>query len=213
MRHAAFRLGSASDACWSAMCIFPVMGINYLRSIGVCALAFAFLAGCSSINVTSQKNPSADLASLRTFDFTPSQTGSQATHSIVDSQIRNSVKSDLAGVGVTPAPQGASPDFLVVYSTSVVNIATTGSRGGVGVGLGVTPNVGVGVSAPVGTRTTIEQEGNLTLSFIDPRSNQEIWRSTATASLDGSNQDIQKIQDAVSKMIRDFQGARGRANS
>ncbi|MFL5811994.1 MAG: DUF4136 domain-containing protein [Bdellovibrionia bacterium] len=167
------------------------------------------IVGCSSIQVASQKDPNANLAGLRTFDFVPSPSD-QSVHSIANTQIKNSVTSNLDKIGVTPASPAERPDFLIAYNTSVFNIVNA-NQSSVGVGFGVVPGIGIGASTPVGSAST-EQRGNLTLSFIDPQKNAEIWRSTATASLDGSNRDVEKIQIAVQKMIGEFKDARDHGN-
>lgn len=168
------------------------------------------MVSCSNIQVTSQKAPNADLASLRTFEWQRPQPGGQA-NSIIDAQIEKSVQSNLAQIGVVPATPGERPDFLISYNTSVMNIVTQRSAGGVGVGMGVSPNMGVGVSAPIGNQIQTSEQGTLALSFIDPQKNQEIWHAAATASIDRTNRDVEKIQSAVQKMIGKFEDAREKA--
>lgn len=180
-------------------------------TIGLILLSSAAVGrmiGCSSVQVSSQQSPTANLADLRTYTFASTPAGAQSPNSIIQSQIKESVQSDLAKIGVTPAPPAAPPDFVIAYDTNVYNVVT-GNQSSIGVGFGAAPGVGVGASVPMSGKS-IEQRGNLTLSFIDPQKNMEIWRSTAIAGLDGTNKDVQKIQAAVQKMIADFEDARGK---
>jgi hypothetical protein len=166
--------------------------------------------GCSGIQVTSQEKPGADLAGLRTFEWQRPEPGGQV-NSIIDTQIERTVASELARIGVTPAPKGNHPDFIISYNTSVLNIVSQGSAAGVGVGMGLSHNVGVGFSAPIGVRTQTTEQGTLAISFIDPEKNVELWHATATTDIDRTNRDVQRIQDAIQRMILEFHRARGTA--
>jgi len=176
----------------------------------ICSALAVGMIGCSGIQVASQKDPNADLASLRTFEWKRPQPGG-AANSIIDSQIEKSVKSNLAQIGVEKAPEGKKPDFLISYNTSVLGIVSQRPVGGVGVGTRMSRHVGVGISAPIGVQTQTSEQGTVAISFIDPEKNQEVWHATATTSIDRSNRDVKRIQDAVQKMIREFEDARANA--
>lgn len=177
-------------------------------SLILASSAAVSLIGCSSVQVSSQTSPTVNLTDLKTFAFASPTAGAQPPNSIVQTQIKESVQSDLAKIGITPAPPAVPPDFVVAYTTNVYNVVT-GNQSSVGVGFGAAPGVGVGFGTPVGS-ANVEQRGSLILSFVDPQKNMEIWRSTAIAGLDGSNRDVQKIQEAVQKMIGEFEDARGK---
>lgn len=163
------------------------------------------------MKVSSQKDPAVNLSQYRTFDWAPAPASAPARNSLEDKQFRYSVQTDLAKIGVQPAQPGTQPDFYIAYAASTQNIVTGGSGVGLGVGVGVFPGIGVGVSAPVGSQTSVSQQGTFTLSFLDARKHDEIWRGTAIGTLEGSNQDTDTIQKAVREMVGDFENARQKA--
>jgi hypothetical protein len=181
-----------------------------MNRLGVCVIGAIALFGCSGIELSTQKNPNADLARLRTFDWQRPRPGG-SPNSIIDSQIEQSLQADLARIGLQPVRKGESPDFLISYNTSVLSIVTQGGGAAVGFGTTLNRHVGVGVTAPLATQVRTQERGSLAVSFVDPQKNEEIWHATATASIDRSNRDIRTIQTAVQKMVREFESSRGTA--
>src|SRR3954466_1795884 len=83
--------------------------------------------GCSNIKVTSQSQPGADLAGLRTFSWGQQPTGPK--NSIIHEQIEKTVIAELSKLGIEAAPPGRQPDFLVSYDTSITNVVSQSSAG------------------------------------------------------------------------------------
>jgi hypothetical protein len=144
-------------------------------ALGVAVLCMGLgmgLAGCSSIQVSSQQHPNADLASLRTFEWQRPRPGGP-TNSIIDAQIENAVAANLGQIGVKPVPEGGHPDFIISYNTSVLSIVGPGSSASVGMGMGmgsgrgagVSRSVGVGFSAPIAAQPSTQERGTVALSF------------------------------------------------
>src|SRR5690242_5600326 len=81
------------------------------------------MTSCSGIQVATQKDPNAELASLRTYEWQRPRPGGPS-NSIIDTQIEKSVQFELSRIGVEPAFEGKQPDFIISYNASVLNIVT-----------------------------------------------------------------------------------------
>ena len=172
-------------------------------------LAAAILAvGCTSAppQPTSMRDPQANFAALKTFGWDPAQ-DSQTTGqplSLVDSDIRAAITSELKRKGYVEAAAGTTPDMVLRYETGKAEI-TKGSPFSIGVGVGSygsSGGVGVGTSTS-GTRNVTE--GMLVLSVVDPARKAEVWNGRVSREL-GKNgtPNAALIHSAVADLLRDF---------
>lgn len=181
------------------------------RFLVVGSLTFAaavFVAGCASgpSQPVSMRDPQANFAAFKTFGWSaahsPEATGQPV--SIVDSDIRAAITSELKRKGYVEATAGTTPDMVLQYETGKAEV-TKGSPFSIGVGVGSygsSGGVGVGTSTS-GTRNVTE--GMLMLSVIDPARNAEVWNGRVSREL-GKNgtPNAALIRSAVADLLRDF---------
>lgn len=170
--------------------------------------AAAFVAGCASgpSQAVSMRDPQANFAVLKTFGWTAARSAEATGQpmSIVDSDIRAAIASELKRKGYVEAAAGTTPDMILQYETGKAEV-TKGSPFSVGIGVGSygsSGGVGVGTSTS-GTRNVTE--GMLMLSVVDPARNAEIWNGRVSREL-GKNgaPNAALIHGAVADLLRDF---------
>jgi hypothetical protein len=166
------------------------------------------LAGCTS-NPTqphTMRDPQANFAAFKTFgwDVTQSAQGQGQPISIVDSNIRAAITSELKRKGYEEPAAGAFPDILLQYETGKAEMVKSNPfRIGVGVGsYGNSGGVGVGTSSAATRNVT---EGMLVLRVIDPARKAEVWNGRVSRELGkGGTPDPALIQSAVSDLLSEF---------
>lgn len=176
--------------------------------LGLLLTAVILIGGCASspqpVHVT--RDPQANFAALTTFawDNGPETQASAPPISILDSNIRTAITSELQRKGYAEAIAGTIPQVLLQYETAAaekiksnpfsigIGVGTFGRNGGGG--------VGVGTSSARNVR-----EGTLVLRIIDPARNAEIWNGRVSRELakDGPP-DQALIQSAVGELLREF---------
>jgi uncharacterized protein DUF4136 len=172
------------------------------------ALVAVGLGGCAS-NPTqphTMRDPQADFASFKTFgwDVTESAQGQGQPISIVDSNIRAAISSELKRKGYEEATGGSLPDIFLQYETGKAEMVKSNPfRIGVGVGsYGNSGGVGVGTSSAATRNVT---EGMLVLRVIDPARKAEVWNGRVSRELGkGGTPDPGLIQSAVADLLTDF---------
>ena len=151
----------------------------------IVTLVFALLcgavgAGCANWTVRSESSAATRYGDYRSYAWA-NPSGSTGNR-FLDQRIRDAVASDLARRGIVPASDLEHADFLIDYSLAsgplVQTIVTPGAY----------PLVGVSGGAYVGAlpaaMTYVYSENNVTLDFIDPRSNKVFWHGAAAFSTD-----------------------------
>ena len=184
------------------------MKISALLLVAVVALS---LAGCSSVNITTDYDRAFDFASLKTYDWmatsasavTADQQAAMFQTSIVNKNIKNAVNANLAPKGLTQ--NSTNPDFYVISHLGTeqkVNVTNYGYGygarwGGYGGGVDVTQYT----------------QGTLILDFIDAKTKELIWRGVASGAL-AQNPDPaeaqQKINDIIGSMLAEYPPAPGK---
>ena len=172
------------------------------------AIGAATIGGCASqpTQPHTMRDPQANFASFKTFgwDVTQSAQGNGQAVSIVDSNIRAAITSQLKGKGYEEAAGGAFPDLLLQYETGKAEMVKSNPfRIGVGVGgYGSNGGVGVGTSSAATRNVT---EGMLVLRVIDPARKAEVWNGRVSRELGkGGTPDPALIQSAVGDLLSDF---------
>lgn len=153
------------------------------------------LAGCSSIDVSTDFKPDTDFAGYKTFDWMKEDaSGSEyAYDGPLDGQIRTAVETQLESSGLTRAKGPA--DLLVAYhagSEQQMEAADWGSGGWWGKG--------------GGEKNTYEK-GSLIIDLVDAATRELVWRGAATKALaedtsPGSQRDA--IAKAIEKMFKKY---------
>jgi hypothetical protein len=166
-----------------------------------CALLMA--AGCSSVSVSHDFDSQADFSKLRTFSWidAPETTSDSVqkelqTNSLVEGRVKNAVNRELAAKGIRETQE--NPDFLVAFHTGVEDKTDIQSWG---YGYGYWGMRGGGVS------TIHYQEGTLILDFIDPKSNNLIWRGVGkkvVSQKTSPERSEKEINNAVEKILKKY---------
>jgi hypothetical protein len=174
-----------------------------LRVVSAFALLWS-LAACSSVQVKQDWDPNANFSGLHTWNWqssTPALTGNpRLDDPLVHSRIQSALAATLRSKGY--AQTASKPDFLVTYHVAIqqkldAQTIYTGYgpyRGWYGVG---------------GTQTVVDQYdlGTLLVDFIDPGTNNVIWRGTAESRLQELKTPEERearVKDAVERLLNQF---------
>ncbi len=137
--------------------------------------------GCSGVQVSQDYAPGANLTALRTYRWkspTQEKTGDpRIDNPLRNERIRAAVDGQLAGKGFVKA-NDEDPDFLVQYQNLLRRkIESAGTSGGVGFGLG---SYGRHGTIAIGTGNDVREydEGSLVIDFLDPGSDDLLWRGS-----------------------------------
>jgi hypothetical protein len=183
------------------MKFFPVL---------IAGLSAVFVAGCSSVSVTTDYDHELNFTTLKTFEWmsvskdqlSTNAAANMLQNSLVDNRFRGAVKTQLEAKGLTES--STNPDFVIMYHTGTqekVNVTNYGY------GYGRWGGYGGGVDVQQYT------QGTIILDFINPTSKQLIWRSVATGALadrpDPATME-QKINGVVQEMLAKFPPAPGK---
>jgi hypothetical protein len=175
-------------------------------TVGICILLV--VAGCSSIKVRYAYDTEADLAGLKTYAWVSRPAPAEGVAAdraarlcSLDQQIRAEVDEGLSGKGMRPDP--AAPDFLVDYHVTVEDkidvddwgysyAARKRYRNPKGFGM---------------VEVAQYEKGTLIIDFVNPKTNQLIWRGEAQGGLapDRTEKQGDKIcETAVRKILTTF---------
>ena len=170
--------------------------------------AWLVAAGCASgpPQAYSMQDPQANFGTFKTFTWDAGQDNLVAGEplTIVNSQIRAAITSELQRKGYAEAVAGAKPDLLLSYETAAAEkIKSNPFRIGIGMGgAGNSGAAGVGVSSPSAKNI---REGTLVLRVIDPTRNAEVWNGRVSRELGKDGMPDQAlIQTAVGDLLREF---------
>jgi len=140
------------------------------------------LAGCAGSSAPKpdwEVAPDADIPALATFYWADDISASPNT--IMETQISNAVRNELASRGYTESSQ--TPDFLVSYETLEREKVKQGNpvRLGIGVGSwGGSTGGSVGTSVDVGGDDEVLYENQLVVRALDSENRKELWIGTTT---------------------------------
>jgi hypothetical protein len=175
------------------------------RWLGLLTLA-AILSGCASgPNVIVNADPSANLMSLRTFDFMqPLSTDRGDVQTLLSTQLVAAATDELKMRGWRREQN--NPDVLInflletqeqIRSRNTGASVSTMHRSGRYGGWGAT------MSTPTIEQTT---QGTLSIDMIDPARNQMIWEGTATDRVTTRMQENQEesVRAFVAAILADF---------
>jgi len=158
-------------------------------------------AGCSGVSTTSDWDETFDFSSLSTYAWMEQATEGGVSE-IMLRRMYAAVDDDLAAKGFTKADIYTA-DFLVAYHAGTQDQEQYDTYGyGAGGWWGGYWGGGM-------TTTTVRTytEGTLILDVIDRESNELVWRGSASETIDqmaSPEQRVSMIQDAVSKLLKDF---------
>jgi hypothetical protein len=200
------------------------LGVDEMRDLRglLVALLGVALGGCSTMEISTDYNPSANFSGLRSYNWLPGPQGNpddpRINNSLLDGRIRSAVESQLAAQGYEKQVSG-TPDFFVGYHAAVekkldvITIDDYYSHASVG-GPGYRPGSSLvyghqGRTWGGSSQTHVVQydEGTLILDIVDPQTRKLLWRGSAQAevNLSGSPEKKQeKVNEAVRRMLERF---------
>lgn len=179
-------------------------------SIAIISLALGtatLTGGCASQlpEPESMRDPQADFRVYKTFgwDESMSAEASDKPLSLLDSNIRAAITTELKRKGYEEAAAGATADLLVMYETaSAETIKNNPFRVGIGVGSwGGSGGGGVSAGSPSVKNV---KEGTLVVHAIDPARKAVVWQGRVTRELGKGNVEPAIVQGAVADVFRDF---------
>ena len=178
------------------------------------------LISCSRSLVRSDYDREINFARLRTFDWKSeseySGSNSLAKNSLFEKRLKKAVEAELVARNLSK--QANSPDFLITYSVAVENKVDVRSDR-FGYGYGYRPGYygfgyrsryygfgyGSGYYGNGGLDVYQYKEATLILDFIDPASNQLLWRGVYIDEIDDSGMITEdKINEAVEHILEKF---------
>ena len=172
----------------------------------VCACIFA---GCETVSVTTDHDPSANFAKYKTYTLAPPRKGETLSPSS-EAALRDALRTELATVGLTEtSPKQADLDIVrhvfIQQKTSVQQYTDWGyyHYGGLWpYGYGY---YGMWPGAPT-TYTMVDQyrEGTMILDFVDARTKKLVFRGVGTAVVGGAESNAEKIRQGVHKMVESY---------
>ena len=184
------------------------------------------LISCSGRLVRSDYDREINFARLKTFDWKSeseySGSNSLAKNSLFDKRLKKAVETELVAKNLSK--QVNSPDFLIAYSVAVedkVNVRSDGFGYGYGYGhgYGYRPGYyrfgyrsryygfgyGSGYYGNGGLNAYQYKEATLILDFMDPASNELLWRGVYIDEIDESGiMKEDKINEAVKHILEKF---------
>jgi len=179
-------------------------------SITVIALALGaatLTSGCASQapEPESMRDAQADFKAYKTFgwDESMSADASDKPLSLLDSNIRAAITTELKRKGYEEAAAGTTPDLLVAYETvRAETVKNNPFRVGIGVGSwGGSGGGGVSAGSPSAKNV---KEGTLVVHAIDRARKAEVWQGRVTRELHKGNVEPALVQSAVADVFRDF---------
>ena len=180
------------------------------------------LISCSGRLVRSDYDREINFARLKTFDWKSeseySGSNGLAKNSLFEKRLRRAVEAKLVAKNLSK--QAKSPDFLIAYSVAVEDkVDVRSDRFGYGYGYGYSPGYyrfgfrsryygfgyGSGYYNNGGLYGYQYKEATLILDFIDPASNELLWRGVYIDKIDDSGIITEdKINEAVTHILEKF---------
>lgn len=165
---------------------FKTIGRFDVRILCLAVLVAAALVatGCSSISVKQDFDTQADFVVYKTYAWIQQPTtaigsakAAQQMNTLLDKRIKDAVNTQLAAKGMTLVAE--NPDALVIYHTGIDNKIEVQDYGY------TYPRYGYGGWYGGGQVDVYEyNEGTLIVDLIDAKSDQLVWRGTATKVID-----------------------------
>ncbi len=167
--------------------------------LAACALA---LAGCASVRVATDHDPKVDFGKLHSWSFAPHKTENPVVeNTLVRNRIRDALERELTAKGFARTDSG--PDFLVDFVTATERSYDVVSwPGWCHCWFG---HRGFGPGWDWHDVDVVEYtQGMLVVGMIDPKSDDLLWRGTATQVVDEDMGSPEKIDAAVKALLERF---------
>jgi hypothetical protein len=164
------------------------------------AITALFLAGCSTISVNQDYDPTYDFSKLKTFGFIPI-TEEAGIDQLNATRLGDAIKANLTAKGYTLSENADFGIALFFTKDTKTSIQSTGY--GYGYGYGYRGYGGMGGS----TYVTQYEEGTLVIDFVDMAKQELVWRGVGTGALSDSpsvEERTANINNAVTQILAQF---------
>lgn len=165
------------------------------------------LSGCTTIDVKTDFDPSADFTRFHSFAFaglTDLNQGGVLDNSLTRKRLETILGRELTQKGLQQVALDEHPDLLVHYWMGIKDkqrvestgptVGAYGWRGGYGWGAGYS-----------GVTTYEYREGTLITDLVEPKKKELVWRATMVANLEDTAQDnIALVEEAIARAYKDF---------
>jgi hypothetical protein len=166
-------------------------------------LFFAALAGCSTMKIRTEYDPTAPFVKYRTYAWIAAPPGPEQAAPIRNPQIHARVVAaldrEMASKGLVKTSMEAGPDFLVSvlgWAKTRIDVRTYGYAYVPVYAYGPGP-----VRAVPVTEVRQYADGTLLLDFVDAKTMKLVWRGTASDTITTA-EDVQRgIDEAAHKLV------------
>jgi hypothetical protein len=168
-------------------------------------LAVSLLVSCSSLNVNTDYDRTADFSKYKTFSFYKLNVSGLAVNELNQTRIVNAIKAEMVKKGFSEVNE--NPD-LMVNATTVVQVEKQYNANSYGMGGVYRPyRWGGGYGGMSSTTVTVQNvtEGSLVVDVLDSATNSLVWTATGSKELASqSSTPDQDITDAVNQIMQSF---------
>lgn len=178
------------------------------RRIHLAAAALLIiLAGCSSIQVRTDFDPTAELTGNKTYLWLPPPEGqdTRVNNPLTEARIMGAIDRALGEKGYKKETSGTA-DFAVGYHAAVegqLNIQQVNSYEGIS----WWHSYGPGRAVYTDTYIQRYDEGSLIVDILDYQTKHLVWRGSAQAKIDFTEEQEKRerlVNEAVDRMFKDF---------
>jgi hypothetical protein len=185
---------------------------RFMRSIimkqAVLFIAFASLAACSGISVTSDWDPGVDFSQFKTFSVL--EETQPSINRLVDQRVRAAIVTELTAKGLRQVDVPDKADLAIGYQVTTENRTTEHTvHNGWGT-RGYRSSRHTHWRTPVATSTTTQVNftvGTLVIAAFQMADKELVWEGSASGTVNpssGPERSEQRINDAVQKILKDF---------
>jgi hypothetical protein len=181
----------------------------FSTSLAVVLLVPALLAGCSSLDITSDYDRDADFASFKTYEIItkPEDAVQNRANEIVARRLESSLDNQMQTMGFTKAAGQADLGVIWHGSTKEQQSTTvdTYRYAGAGYGYGYYGWWGPGMGTTTVSHNSWE-EGMLIVDLVDQENNKLVWRGVATAVLSDNSGTQEYLDKVVVALLSEYPG-------
>ena len=169
-------------------------------------------SGCSTIQLQSDYSPKTDFSRLQTYDWLLSgdkpSNDVRINNDLVISAVREAVEADLQGKGFKRAQDG-QPDFVITWFGAIKQKIQSESINHfyARYGYGAIYRDPYWNTQPQTVEVGEYEEGSLIFDFLDPKTNELIWRGIGSDRIKEGESDSQvksNLKIAVTKILASF---------
>jgi hypothetical protein len=167
----------------------------------------AALAGCSTVKVNTEYDPTAPFDRYKTYAWITTEPGPEEAPPIRNPQVRaqvvGAVDREMKAKGLVLTTPASNPDFLVSvhgWAQDKIEVANYGYAYGGAYRYG---GYGVGYAVPV-QEVRAYTQGTLLLDFVDAKSKQLVWRGVATDTISSPETLKKTINSVTAELLRAY---------